>query len=433
MTFSKISIEQFHSSCNTTKSIGKKYPMSQPLILKEWATFKNEVLNCMENIPNVDLAETFHQDSSESCSGENSVQATGDFSLFKPLRILIKSLCPHFDYLNEGRFTDIEGRKILCDPDRVWVTKGYTTPKISIEYKTPWALNPSNIIEEYQKESSRFQSGSLKEKGKVMRAVEQIYIYMSINRHRYGCLTNFDKTWFLKKVEDDSNTSQSVVLISPPVACDSKEPYTLTSAWLYILLHIEKGTDWLYASPVSSQVSSPIFTRKRKRASNDKYSFIQLDKIIHWKEIIGRSQAGAVAIGSFKNEEDVVFKTIDISKRNDGMEQFDHEVAMYKVLQRLQGLHIPRLLAYGSLGGLLIVIVFENVGRCITKEEAAEREVEINEVLGEIHKKGIMHNDLRLPNIMVDKEGKIRIIDFGMATKEDDAYSEKFDLESSMD
>ena len=35
--------------------------------------------------------------------------------------------------------------------------------------------------------------------------------------------------------------------------------------------------------------------------------------------------------------------------------------------------------------------------------------------IGELHKKGIMHRDLKLENIMVDDEGFLKIIDYGIA------------------
>ena len=35
--------------------------------------------------------------------------------------------------------------------------------------------------------------------------------------------------------------------------------------------------------------------------------------------------------------------------------------------------------------------------------------------VGELHTKGIMHRDLKLENILIDEEGYIKIIDYGLA------------------
>jgi len=35
--------------------------------------------------------------------------------------------------------------------------------------------------------------------------------------------------------------------------------------------------------------------------------------------------------------------------------------------------------------------------------------------VGELHKKGIMHRDLKLENIMIDELGYVKIIDYGLA------------------
>ncbi len=35
--------------------------------------------------------------------------------------------------------------------------------------------------------------------------------------------------------------------------------------------------------------------------------------------------------------------------------------------------------------------------------------------VGELHKNGIMHRDLKLENILVDENGYLKIIDYGLA------------------
>jgi len=35
--------------------------------------------------------------------------------------------------------------------------------------------------------------------------------------------------------------------------------------------------------------------------------------------------------------------------------------------------------------------------------------------VGELHKNGIMHRDLKLENILVDEKGYLKIIDYGLA------------------
>ena len=40
--------------------------------------------------------------------------------------------------------------------------------------------------------------------------------------------------------------------------------------------------------------------------------------------------------------------------------------------------------------------------------------------IGYLHEKGIIHRDLKLENIMIDSEGYIKIIDYGLAKKLDE-------------
>ena len=41
--------------------------------------------------------------------------------------------------------------------------------------------------------------------------------------------------------------------------------------------------------------------------------------------------------------------------------------------------------------------------------------IQIVLAVGELHKKGIMHRDLKLENILIDESGYVKIIDYGLA------------------
>jgi hypothetical protein len=448
MTFAKVKENVIWSSKYTSTSVAAKYLMS-PLMLLQWDDFSTNVQSCATHFPDISLDDPFIPlYEGESCSGEAGVHALGDYTLFKAIRILMKTLSKHYEeeefknlfsffsacfIIKEGKFNSIEGRGAIGDPDRLWTTLGYKLAKLIVEYKTPWSLGEiEDLVSEYQIQSKGWKLNPLQQKGNIMRAVEQTYIYMTINRHRYGCLTTFNQTWFLKRVEDAANPDTSLLYISPAISCSSIEPYTLTSAWLFILLTIEKDSGWLYSSPRSSAVAIPFFRAGKESFKKDRYTSIVLDGLIHWNNIIARSQAGAVATGRFMDVENVVFKTIDISKKEGGLDQFNHELSIYRDLEDLQGNVIPRLIAYGNLGGLLQVIVLENVGKSITREQAEQKHDEINAALQRIHENGVVHGDLRLPNILIDKENNVRIIDFGMSSKQEGNITETFLLDSNV-
>ena len=127
---------------------------------------------------------------------------------------------------------------VIGDPDRVWKLKEHEKPMLVVEMKTPWAFNKVGIIDEYHLEAEKFFAGKLKERGKVMRAVEQLYWYMVINNCRYGCLSTLDRTWFIRRVVSD-HPPQSCLEISPCIPIYQTNPFTISSAWIYILLQLE--------------------------------------------------------------------------------------------------------------------------------------------------------------------------------------------------
>ncbi|KAJ3058451.1 hypothetical protein HDU99_006798, partial [Rhizoclosmatium hyalinum] len=182
MSFEPVICRQFHSSSSTTSSVAEKYTMD-PLTLSEWSSFESDARFILKGVKNMLLLKEFMPVKNRPCANETDVRGLGDFALFDPLVNLMKTVCP----MSSGTFSPIEGcPQILGDPDRIWATdeNGLRLPKLAIEFKTPWEFpRVSNLIEAYQAEVQLLKANKRTVKGKVVRALEQIFVYMAINRH----------------------------------------------------------------------------------------------------------------------------------------------------------------------------------------------------------------------------------------------------------
>lgn len=169
---------------------------------------------------------------------------------------------------------------------------------------------------------------------------------------------------------------------------------------------------WFYAS----RNSSAIVKKDKDAVGNNTniYKTVKLESLVVMQEVIARSQAGAIVRGLFMDKQ-VVFKTIDITKVNGGISQFEKEVAVYKRLKDLQGEDVPKFFGCGTLKNLLYVLVLEDVGQQISRAEYFAREDEVKGCIDRIHNCQVEHADLKLSNIMVDHKNKVRIIDFGFS------------------
>lgn len=54
--------------------------------------------------------------------------------------------------------------------------------------------------------------------------------------------------------------------------------------------------------------------------------------------------------------------------------------------------------------------------------------VKIGELIGRLHKKGIIHGDLTTSNMILDREGKIYFVDFGLGEKTNEIEAKGVDL-----
>ena len=88
---------------------------------------------------------------------------------------------------------------------------------------------------------------------------------------------------------------------------------------------------------------------------------------------------------------------------------------MYRMLSDLQGKSIPRLVLYGYWEGGMYCI---GLSLCGTVPDALSesQKQSLLSTLDAIHNRGIMHNDIKKENILVDENGTVFLIDFGFAT-----------------
>ena len=132
---------------------------------------------------------------------------------------------------------------------------------------------------------------------------------------------------------------------------------------------------------------------------------------------IGEGSFGKVFLGKYiRTDEDIAikiqFKTI--------INSLQHEAKIYKQLVDISG--VPLLRNYGCDNGfhylILDVLNFTLDKSNLSKEESLKYFKESIDIIKNIHKKGILHRDIKPDNFMIKERNSIRqlyIIDFGLA------------------
>ena len=118
----------------------------------------------------------------------------------------------------------------------------------------------------------------------------------------------------------------------------------------------------------------------------------------------------------------IALKSVDLLKAPSYvLEEMQKEVEIYKDLADIQGKYIPKLICYGYYGGgMSFVIGMTIVGTLLSEQKIKKRQkTRAIKGLEAIHKHGILHNDIREENILINDNGDIYLIDFGMASRED--------------
>ncbi len=142
-------------------------------------------------------------------------------------------------------------------------------------------------------------------------------------------------------------------------------------------------------------------------------------------EELGRGGMGRVfRVLDTKVDEDVALKFInpDIAADAKAVERFRTEL---RITRRITHRNVCRMYDLGSDGGSLFITMeyipgedldamLRRLGR-LPVEKAYVIARQVAQGLAEVHRLGVVHRDLKPKNIMIDREGNARIMDFGLA------------------
>ncbi|GET63644.1 kinase-like domain-containing protein [Rhizophagus irregularis DAOM 181602=DAOM 197198] len=185
-------------------------------------------------------------------------------------------------------------------------------------------------------------------------------------------------------------------------------------------------------SSLNQQQSSSTFANQQSSSNTsvkqNNYSFSDFK----FKSILGEGRSGKTLLCEFRGDM-IALKSADLSKAPSYvLKEMQKEVEIYKDLADIQGKYIPKLICYGYYGrGMSFVIGLTIVGTMLSDHKITKRQrSRAIKGLEAIHKHGILHNDIREKNILINDNGDIYLIDFGMASREDTKKKRKlFDKE----
>jgi serine/threonine-protein kinase len=153
-------------------------------------------------------------------------------------------------------------------------------------------------------------------------------------------------------------------------------------------------------------------------------------------DVLGRGSYGtSYHVFDRMKQSAVVLKVLRVHKRmvKAGKRAFEEE---QKILQSINHPYFPKYFEKGNFGKTPFYTMeyvsgktFEQLifqeGRIYSEKETFQTGLELLQIMKWLHRHGIIHRDIRIPNVMLDHE-KLRLIDFGLACRYKEGITEQF-------
>jgi hypothetical protein len=261
----------------------------------------------------------------------------------------------------------------------------------------------------------------------VRTVIDQVYGYLSLNNLIYGCVTCYDVTYFLWRPR------RGTLLISHPIFNRSRYP-SLLQALYYFVQIVLQGHDneqqSLDPSPKDSDL--PVQTNSYEEMDTDtkdhsdsgsNYSSFRDSKNKRTKydldldslrsgTVVGFGATGQVIRLKDSN---IVVKHCDSYNNPDGFKMLKNEITVYEKLSKLNLEYIPRYYGEYELYGQYFIAMDFIPGKHCDWKTNRELNDKLDFVIRNLKSFGVVHQDLRPENVLVTREGDIKLIDFGKA------------------
>ncbi|KAI8899605.1 hypothetical protein BC833DRAFT_638956 [Globomyces pollinis-pini] len=392
-----------------------------PQMILHWEFFEQEVLQYVrmeiEPITETVLPPVFEMLNTEIRTEVPMLQAFISQNYFQPVAIHFGATVVTSDYGNSVGSTDSHfernGRTIIVN-----------------EYKGKWTLNPE-----------WFQNGRIDQhniNSYIRNAIVQLYTYMVVNHLQHGILTSSDYTFFFKRVKvENAVDGFEQLFISTGIAHNATKPTVLQS--IAYFLSLADGTRFKSPPPSplrqSPRNSRPSSTRNspstpRRIVETTNFASGNENDYVPIQEDTGSSYESDFALEDFNIESvlgsgrtkvyyeakhQLALKGIDLWKQSNMLAELHNEIEIYRLLSDLQGRFIPKLVLHGYWEGGMYCIGFSLCGTVPEALSESQKQSVLSSI-DTIHKLGIIHNDIKKENILVDENGMVYLIDFGFAT-----------------